>query len=159
MNNLVLSIVLFVAYFSFVSCTLYSRKNSAIQQKETPVPIEREIEKMLDEIYEFAPSEQEIDPFELPEVLTTPASPEKKKGNTNKKASKLVNLAKLNLRQARVACRVLNLQQNHKLAWMQKQINQCIWEHPEKVSEVYQALADKFGVSVLTDQSLERVAC
>jgi hypothetical protein len=124
MNNLVLSIALFIVYFSFVSCVFYSQKNSVIQPLETPVPIEREIEKMLDEIYEVAPSEQEIDPFELLEVPTTPAPQEKKKGNTNKKASKLVNLAKLNLRQARVACRVLSIQQNSKLAWMQKQINQ-----------------------------------
>ncbi|NJO94327.1 MAG: hypothetical protein HC820_08260 [Hydrococcus sp. RM1_1_31] len=79
MNNLVLSIALFIIYFCFVSCVLYSQKNSSIQQKETPVPIEREIEKMLDEIYEVAPSEQEIDLFEIPEFPTTPAPPEKEK--------------------------------------------------------------------------------
>jgi len=113
MNNIALSIVLFVVYFSFVSCALYSQKNTVISVPEDRQPIEREIEQMLDEIYEVDPSEQEIELFELPEMLIEPA-PQPTKENkklSSSKTSKAIDIAKLNLRHARVACGILDIQQ------------------------------------------------
>jgi len=167
MNNIALSIVLFVVYFCFVSCALYSQKNIVISVPEDRQPIEREIEKMLDEIYEVAPSEQEIDLFELPEMPIEPA-PQPSKENkklSSSKTSKEIDIAKLNLRQARVACGVLGIKQkvnDHDCnqAWMQKQINQRIKEKPEKVSEVYKAIALKFPDVVIPsiNQAQARIA-
>jgi hypothetical protein len=43
---------------------------------------------------------------------------------------------------------------------MQAQIDRQVRENPEKVSEVYKAIADKFGGSVPSgDRQIEQVAC
>ncbi|NJO93285.1 MAG: hypothetical protein HC820_01000 [Hydrococcus sp. RM1_1_31] len=152
MNNIALSIVLFVVYLSVVSCAIYKPKTSAITPQEKYKPIEQEIEQMLDEIYEVTPTEKEIAPFEILEVedASMPTQKDKKKKvSSSLKTSKAIDIAKLNLRHARVACSILGIKQkvnDHdcNIAWMQAQINQQVKEYPEKVSEVYRAIALKF---------------
>jgi hypothetical protein len=240
MNDILLGIVLFVIYLCFVSCVIYSQKNSTERLQETHQPIKQAVREMLDEIYdemhsddeelEFAPIDQEkaegrgqeaegIDPDTfctsigatepeqgltaptekfsvvciheeskslsedsllpsasclLPfqdDVTPAPQQEEEEKKEThlpaanNKQADRAVNISKLSLRHARVACGVLDIQQkvndrDGNIAWMQSQINQRIKENPEKIPAVYAAIADKFGVSVpYADQLLERLAC
>jgi hypothetical protein len=130
---------------------------------------------MLDEIYdemyieeeEFAPS----DLFNDDETIPAPQQEQPKKKETqkpvakDKQASQVVNISLLNIRQARVACHVLGIKQkvsarDCNLAWMQAQIDRQVRENPEKVSEVYKAIADKFGGSVPSgDRQIEQVAC
>jgi hypothetical protein len=174
MDNILLGIVLFLIYFYFACCVLYERKDLVTPQQKTPQPIEQAVKEMLDEIYdEMYLDEEEFAPIDLFDDETTPTpqqeQPKKKEAQKpaakDKQASQTVNISKLNIRQARVACGVLGIKQkvsdrDCNLAWMQAQIDRRVKENPEKVSEVYKAIADKFGVSVPTfDQPLERMAC
>jgi hypothetical protein len=174
MDNIFLGIVLFVIYFCLACCLLYERKDSRNPQQQTPQPIEQAVKEMLDEIYdEMYLDEEEFAPSDLlneDETYLDPQQEQPKKKEVQKpaaskqQASQVANISKLNIRQARVACGVLGIKQkvndrDINLAWMQGQINQRIKEQPEKEADVYKAIADKFGVSVPTDQPLERMAC
>ncbi|NJK51362.1 hypothetical protein HC931_27660 [Candidatus Gracilibacteria bacterium] len=174
MDNIFLGIVLFVIYFCIASCILYERKDSVTHPQNNSQPIEQAVREMLDEIYdevysdedEYAPSEEFYD-----DVTPVPQQEEKQKQKTQKPAVKdkqvthAINITKLNLRHARVACSVLGIKQkvndrDVSLVWMQSQINAHLKEQPEKEAEIYKAIADKFGVSVPEfDRLLERMAC
>jgi hypothetical protein len=174
MDNIFLGIVLFVIYFCFVSCVLYERKDSVTHPENNSQPIEQAVKEMLDEIYdEMYLDEEEFAPIDLFDDAVTPMPQQEqakkkeaqKPAAKEKLASQVVNISLLNIRQARVACHVLGIKQkvsdrDCNLAWMQSQIDRRVRENPEKLSEVYAAIADKFGVSVPSgDRQIEQVAC
>jgi hypothetical protein len=175
MNDILLGIVLFVIYFCFVSCAISERNDAVAPIQETPQPIEQAVREMLDDIYDEMNSEDELEfaPIDLFDGEIPPASEqeEEKKQETpkpaakGKQASQAINIAKLNLRHARVACSVLGIKQkvndrDVSLVWMQSQINARLKEQPEKEAEIYKAIANKFSVPVPScDRSMERLAC
>lgn len=98
--------------------------------------------------------DEEFAPIDLFDDAVTPASqqeqPKRKEAQkpaaNNKQATQAVNIAKLNIRQARVACHVLGIKQkvsdrDRHLAWMQAEIARQVRENPEKISAVYKAIA------------------
>ena len=176
MDNIFLGIVLFLIYFCVVSCAICDRHNAVTPVQETPQPIEQAVREMLDNIYDEMYSDEdefEFAPSELFDGETTPAPQQKeeekketqKPAAKDKQASQSVNITKLNLRHARVACGVLGIKQkvndrDCNLAWMQAQIERRLKEQPEKEADVYKAIADKFGGAVPScDRQIERVAC
>jgi hypothetical protein len=174
MDNIFLGIVLFVIYFCLASCVLYEQKNSTDRPQQISQPIEQAVKEMLDEIYdEMYFEEEEFAPLDLFDDagVTAPQQEQPKKKEmqkpaaNNQQASQAINISKLNIRQARVACGVLGIKQkvsdrDVSLVWMQSQINAHLKEQPEKEDDVYKAIADKFSVSVPScDRSMERLAC
>jgi hypothetical protein len=80
----------------------------------------------------------------------------KKSKQVKTKVSKAINVAKLNLTHARVACRVLGIQQkvnghDANLAWMQAQINGILQEKPQLTSQVYEAIKAKYPDLAIPD--------
>lgn len=174
MDNIFLGIVLFVIYFCLASCVLYEQKGSVTPPQKASQPIEQAVKEMLDEIYdEMYFEEEEFAPLDLFDDagVTAPQQEQPKKKEmqkpaaNNQQASQAINISKLNIRQARVACGVLGIKQkvsdrDCNLAWMQAQIDRQVKENPEKIPAVYKAIALQFGVSVPTfDQPSYRMAC
>jgi hypothetical protein len=90
------------------------------------------------------------------------ATSSSKKVERASKTSNVVNIAKLILPHARVACRVLGIQQkvnghDAKLAWMQAQINARLKEQPEKEAEVFAAIKAKYPDVVLPEGDRQQV--
>ncbi|MCU0533951.1 MAG: hypothetical protein MUD14_08645 [Hydrococcus sp. Prado102] len=173
MDNIFLGIALFLIYFCLASCVLYERKDSVTHPPNNSQPIEQAVKEMLDEIYDETYLDEEFAPINLFDDDVTPSpqqeQPKKKEAQKpaakDKQASQVVNISKLNIRQARVACGVLGIKQkvsdrDRHLAWMQAEIDRQVRENPEKISAVYKAIADKFSVPVPScDRSMERLAC
>lgn len=137
MENTILSIVLFIAYFCTLSCLIYSPSNSEKSQKVATkahtLPIEKAVAQMLDELENSEPLPVTAESLPFPEVskdekkqlenqIKEAIASEKVESaieppmQTQKEPLKAeeqteIDLSKLPLRQARKVAKALNIHQ------------------------------------------------
>jgi hypothetical protein len=137
MENTLLSIVLFIAYFCTISCLIYSPSNSEKSQnvatKAHTLPIEKAVAQMLDELENSESLPVTAESFPFPEVSKNEGKQVESHFNEAMAAEKVelaiepptqsqkeqlkaeeeteIDLSKLPLRQARKVAKALNIHQ------------------------------------------------
>lgn len=157
MEDIILSIVLFIVYLCTISCLIYSpsnfEKSQKVATKTQSLPIEKAFAQMLDELEnsdqlsataEYPLSEISKDEEKQVESAIEPLiESQKEKPKTGEGTE--IDLSKLPLRQARKVAKALNIRQrvNGKDApvkWLRLQILQRVQEEPSAIAKIHEVL-------------------